>query len=136
MDIEKAREFIRNNHRAVVCTYRRDGRPQLSPVTVGVDDEGRVEVSATESRAKVRNLQRDPRASVCAFTDAFFGPWVQVDGRSEIVTMPDALEPLVEYYRRISGEHPDWDEYRSVMVQESRCLIKITIERAGPSSVA
>ena len=134
MDADEARTFLRDNHRAVLATRRSDGRPQLSPVTVGVDDGGRVIVSTTEPSAKVRNLRREPYASLCAFTDAFFGAWVQVEGPVEIVELPEAMELLVDYYRRISGEHPDWDDYRAAMRRDQRVLLRLTIERAGPSA--
>jgi PPOX class probable F420-dependent enzyme len=132
MDIEQAREFIRRNHRAVLTTYHRDGRAQASPVTVGVDGEGYVIVSSRETALKTRNLARDPRAVVCVLTDAFFGEWVYVEGRASIVHLPEALEPLVDYYRGISGEHPDWDDYRAAMVRDQRVLLRIDITRAGP----
>jgi PPOX class probable F420-dependent enzyme len=132
MEIDDAREFIAANHRAVLATRRRDGGIQMSPVLAAVDDEGRVVISSNEGKAKVLNLRRDPEASVCVFTNRFFGDWLQVDGRAELLSLPDALEPLVDYYRRVSGEHEDWDEYRRAMVAERRCLIRITIGRAGP----
>jgi PPOX class probable F420-dependent enzyme len=112
---------------------RRDNTPVLTPVTVGVDEAGRIEISSRETAYKVRNLRRDPRANLCVFTDRFFGDFVQVAGTAQIVSLPDALEPLVEYYRRISGEHPDWDEYRAVMVADRRVLIRIDIGRVGPT---
>jgi PPOX class probable F420-dependent enzyme len=133
MDHEAALDFIRQNHRGVLATTRSDGTPQMSPVTAGVDDEGRIEISSRETAYKVRHLRALPYASYCGFTDGFFGEWVQVEGPVEVVSLPDALEPLVEYYRRIRGEHPDWEEYRSVMTQENRVLIRITVERAGPT---
>ncbi len=133
MDVDEARRFIRENHRAVLATFRNDGRPQLSPVTVGVDEAGRVVISSRETAYKVRNLRRDPRASVCVINDAFFGPWVQVDGTATIVSLPEAMEPLVEYYRAISGEHPDWDDYRRAMEQQRRVIVRIDLERAGPN---
>ena len=80
----------------------------------------------------VRNLRRDPRAALCVFVEAFRGPWVQIEGTAEIVTLPEAMEPLVDYYRRLAGEHPDWDDYRRAMTADRRALIRITIERAGP----
>jgi len=132
MDLERARDFIRESHHAVMHTYRRDGRPQLSPVACGVDEEGRVVVSTRETALKVKNLQRDPRVSLCVLSDGFFGDWVQVDGTAEVLSLPSALEPLVEYYRSLSGEHPDWDEYRSAMERERRVLVRVTLERAGP----
>ena len=133
MERDAALEFIRNHHRGVLATTRADGSTQMSPVTAGVDAEGRVEISSRETAYKVRHLRALPYASYCGFTDGFFGDWVQVEGPVEIVSLPDAMEPLVEYYRRISGEHPDWDEYRSVMESDRRVLIRITVERAGPT---
>src|SRR6201998_3345234 len=103
MDLEQAREFLRANHRAVLATARADGRPQLSPVTCGVDDAGLVIISTRETAVKTRNLRRNPAASVCVFTEGFFGPWVQVDGTAEIISLPDAMDLLIDYYRRISG---------------------------------
>jgi PPOX class probable F420-dependent enzyme len=115
-----------------MATSRANGTPQMSPVTVGVDDAGRVMISSREMAYKVRNLRRDPRASVCAFTTAFYGEWVQVDGTASIVPLPEAMDLLVDYYRRISGEHPDWDDYRAAMERDRRVMILIDIERAGP----
>jgi PPOX class probable F420-dependent enzyme len=133
MDLEQARAFLRSNDRGVLVTHRRDGQPQMSPVNAGIDPEGRLIISSREPAIKVRNLRRDPRASFCGFTQRFFGPWVQVDGRADIVSLPEAMEPLVEYYRLLAGEHPDWDDYRAAMVRDRRCLIRVTLERAGPS---
>ncbi len=132
MDHDRAREFVRANHRGVLMTRRVDGSPQLSPITAGVDDAGRIVISSRETAYKVRNLRRDPAASVCAFGDGFFGEWIQADGTADIVALPEAMELLVDYYRAISGEHPDWDDYRAVMERERRVLIRITIDRAGP----
>ncbi len=130
---EQAQVFLRTNHRGVLSTSRRDGRPQLSPVAATVDDDGRVIVSTPETTAKARNLRRDLRVSLCAFTDGFYGPWVQVEGAAELVEGPEAVELLVDYYRRISGEHPDWDEYRRAMVGDRRVLLRFAIERASGS---
>lgn len=132
MDLDEARAFIREHHRAVMHTYRSDSSPQLSPVVVAVDDDGRLVVSTREPSVKVTNLERDPRASVCVVTDRFFGPWVRVDGEAEIVRLPEALEPLVDYYRRVAGEHDDWDAYREAMRTEQRVLVRITPTDAGP----
>lgn len=132
MDVEPAREFLRDNHRAVLATRRRDGGVQVSPVSAGVDAQGRVIISSTEDRAKVLNLRRDPRAWLCAMSDGFYGPWAFVEGTASIVSLPEAMEPLVDYYRRLAGEHPDWNDYRAAMERERRCLIRISIERAGP----
>ncbi|HZN14693.1 MAG TPA: PPOX class F420-dependent oxidoreductase [Acidimicrobiales bacterium] len=133
MDIDQARNFIASNHRAVLATKRADGRPQLSPVAATIDGEGRVVISSRETAIKVKNLRRDPAASACVLNDGFFGEWCQVDGTAEIVSLPAAMEPLVEYYRSVSGEHPDWDDYRAAMERERRVVIRLTIERAGPS---
>ncbi len=114
MDVATALDFIREHPRGVLATIRRDGRPQMSPVVAAVDADGSVTVSSRETAVKVKNLRRDPRASYCALGDGFFGDWVQVDGIAEILSLPDAMEPLVEYYRALSGEHPDWDDYRAI----------------------
>ena len=132
MDVDAVRSFVRKNHRGVLATRRSDGSPQLSPVSAGVDDEGRVVISSRETAYKVRNLRRDPYASYCGFQDGFFGPWVQVDGTATIVSLPEAMDILVAYYRGAVGEHPDWDEYRAAMQRERRCIIAIQVERAGP----
>lgn len=132
MDLDVASDFLRDNHRAVLHTFRRDGSPQLSPVTVGLDEDGRATISTRETSVKVTNLARDPRASLCVFTDAFYGDWIRVDGTTEIVHLPEAMELLVDYYRRIRGDHPDWDEYRQVMEQERRVLLRITPTAVGP----
>lgn len=132
MDLDEARNILREQHRAVLTTLRPSGEPQMTPVTVGVDDEGYVVISSRETAYKVRNLRRDARAWLCSFPDAFFGSWIQVEGPAHIVSLPDAMDGLVSYYRSISGEHPNWDDYRAAMVQDKRCLIRIRIERAGP----
>jgi len=132
MDIEQARAFVRNNHRAVMSTRRASGDPQLSPVVCSVDVEGRVCVSTRETAMKVKNLRRDRRVSLCVLNDGFFGEWVQVDGTAEIISLPEAMELLVEYYRSLAGDHPDWEEYRASMERERRVLVRIEIERAGP----
>jgi PPOX class probable F420-dependent enzyme len=134
MTPDEARDFLRDNHRAVMSTFRADGRPQLSPVGATVDADGRVIVSTREPAMKVRNLRRDPRVSLVVMNDQFYGDWAQVEGTAEIVSQPEALELLVDYYRRIAGEHPDWDDYRQAMVQERRVLVRFEIERAGPNA--
>lgn len=132
MELDLAREFVREHHRAVLATRRRDDSPQLSPVSVGVDAHGVLVVSSRETAIKVNNLRRDPRASLCVFADSFFGGWVQIDGSATIVSLPDAMPGLVEYYRSISGEHADWDDYRAAMERDRRVLVRIEPQRAGP----
>ncbi|MCW2595709.1 MAG: hypothetical protein JWP39_1597 [Jatrophihabitans sp.] len=134
VDAAAAQEFLRANHHGVLATIRTDGRPQLSPVTQTVDDLGRVIISTRETAVKVKNLRRDPRVALTAFTDGFYGDWVQVEGTAEIVSLPEAMDLLIDYYRRASGgEHPDWDEYRAAMTDQKRVLLRFTIERAGPN---
>jgi PPOX class probable F420-dependent enzyme len=132
VDRDELIAFIGPRHRAMVSTVRADGRPQMSPVTCGVDDQGRIVVSTYPRRAKVANLRREPAVSVCVVSDEWNGPWVQIDGTAEVIDLPEAVEPLVDYYRSIAGEHPDWDEYREAMRQQGKCLIRITIDRWGP----
>ncbi len=131
MDLDEARDFIRSHHRAVLATRRRDG-VQQSPVLAAVDDDGHVVVSSRETAYKTRNLLRDPWAQVCVFTNRFFGDWVVVEGDVEVLSLPEAMEPLVEYYRSVAGEHPDWDEYRESMRREGRVLLRLNPRTAGP----
>ena len=132
MDVDDALKVIREQHRAVLATMRDDGTPQMSPVLVAVDDDGRVLVSTRETAVKVRNLRRDPRLWLCVLPDSFFGRWVQVEGRAEIVSLPDAMHGLIDYFRRVFGEHDDWDDYRAAMERERRVLLRVTVSRAGP----
>ena len=125
-------EFIRHRHRVILMTTRRDGSPQASPVTAGVDDEGRLVVSTYPERAKTSNTRRSPAASAVVLSDDWNGEWVQLWGSVEVLDLPDALEPLVEYYRSISGEHPNWDEYRQAMLAQGKSLLEVTIHRWGP----
>jgi len=125
-------EFVRPRHRVTLVTQRKDGNPQLSPVTAGIDDEGRVVISTYPTRAKVANLRREPRVSLLFQSDEWDGPWVQVDGSAEVIDLPEAVEPLVDYFRSISGEHPDWDEYRAAMRTQGKSLIVVEPTRWGP----
>jgi PPOX class probable F420-dependent enzyme len=132
VDLDQARKFISGHHRAVLSTFRSDGRPQMSPIAVGVDDAGRAVVSSRETAMKVKNLRRDPRVSLLVLSDEWYGEWIYVDGRAEVLSLPDAMEPLVDYYRRVAGEHPDWDDYRAAMAAERRVVVRIELEHAGP----
>jgi PPOX class probable F420-dependent enzyme len=125
-------DFVRPRHHAVLVTRRSDGSQQMSPVTCGLDTSGRIVVASYPRRAKARNASRDPRVSVLVLSDEFDGAYVQVDGTAEVIELPAAVEPLVEYFRVISGEHPDWDEYRAAMRRQGKCLIRVTVERWGP----
>jgi PPOX class probable F420-dependent enzyme len=142
VDREQLLDFVRPRHRMVLLTPRADGGLQGSPVTAGVDAEGRIVVSTYPDRAKARNVARHGRASVVVVSDDWNGPWVQVDGDAELLTQdgPDgdgsdgaaAVEALVDYFRSISGEHPDWDEYRDAMRRQGKALIRLTPRRWSP----
>ncbi|MGO8957713.1 MAG: PPOX class F420-dependent oxidoreductase [Streptosporangiaceae bacterium] len=132
MEIARAVSFLTSHPRVVLATTRVDGRPQLSPVVAAVDDQGRALISTRETAVKAKNLARDPRAYLCVISDAFFGQWIQAEGTAELIHLPDAMPILEDYYRRLSGEHPDWDDYRKAMESEQRLIVRITIKRAGP----
>ncbi len=127
-------DFIRVRHHGILATTRLDGRAQMSPVTMGVDVDGRIVVSTYPERAKTRNASRRAPGAMCVLSDEFNGDWVQVDGRIEVVEQPQAVPALVDYYRCISGEHPDWDEYRRAMIKQGKVLLRLSIERWGPIS--
>ena len=131
MEIDKGLDYVRNNSRAVLATRRRDGSPQMSPVTLAVVDD-RIVMSTRETAVKTWNLRRDPVAWLCVFPDKWLGRWVQLQCRGDVVSLPDAMDHLVEYYRTLSGEHPDWDDYRRAMNEDKRCIVWFQIEAAGP----
>lgn len=132
VDRDELLEFVRPRHHGVLLTTRRDGWPQSSLVTMGVGDDGQILVSSYPERAKVHNLRRNPKASMVVMSDTFNGEWVQLDGSAEVIDLPESVEGLVEYFRVISGEHSDWDDYRQAMVRQGKSLIRVTIERWGP----
>ena len=132
VELPELMEFLRPRHRAVLITTRRDGRPQSSPLSCGLDPAGRILISTYPRRAKTGNIRRDPKVSLCVLSDDWDGPYVHIDGHADVVDMPDALEGLVGYYRAISGEHPDWDDYRTAMQRQDKSLIRVTIDRWGP----
>lgn len=129
VSLDELLDFVRPRHHAILLTRRSDGGPQGSPLTCGVDDSGRIVVSTYPERAKTRNARRDPRVSLIVLSDDWNGPWVQIDGTAEVLDAPYSVEPLVEYYRNIAGEHPDWDEYRAAMVEQERLVLTIDVER-------
>jgi PPOX class probable F420-dependent enzyme len=131
-DLEGLLDFARSRHRYVLITRRTDGTPQASPVTGGVDDSGRLLVSTYPERAKTRNARRDAQVTLLVLSDEWNDPWVQVDGTAEVLDVPDALDAFVEYYRTISGEHPDWEEYRQAMLDQGKSLIRVTPVSWGP----
>ncbi|HEV7657626.1 MAG TPA: PPOX class F420-dependent oxidoreductase [Mycobacteriales bacterium] len=132
MDTAAALAFIRNNHHGVMATKRADRLPAMSPIACDVDGDGRVVVSTRETAMKVKHLERDPNVAICVLNDGFFGEWVQVEGPAQVVHLPEAMDGLVDYYRRVSGEHPDWDDYRAAMERDQRVILSITPERVGP----
>jgi len=132
VDLDALLEFVRPRHRALLITRRADGSPQASPLTCGVDDSGRLVMSTYPERAKTVNARREAAVSVVVLSDEWNGPWVQIDGDAEVLDLPDSVEPLVEYYRNIAGEHPDWDEYREAMVKQGKSIIRVTPRRWGP----
>jgi PPOX class probable F420-dependent enzyme len=132
MDLDTARQFVRTHHHAVLATRTSAGGVQQSLVDVGVDEAGRLVVSSRETAYKTKNLRRDPWAQVCVFTDSFYGDWIVVEGTVEVVSLPEAMEPLVDYYRSISGEHEDWDDYRAAMQEQRRVVLRLDPVRAGP----
>lgn len=132
MDLDSAREFVRRNHRAVISTHTPSGGIQQTPVLVTVDGAGRLVVSSRETAYKTRNVRRDPWVQLCVLRDEFFGGHVVVEGEAEVVSLPEAMEPLVDYYRAVAGEHEDWDDYRAAMERDRRVLIRVEPRRAGP----
>jgi PPOX class probable F420-dependent enzyme len=132
VELAELLDFVRARHHLLLATTRSDGRPQLSPVSGGVDEQGRIVISSYPGRAKVRNAESRPQVSVCVLSDDFDGPWVQVDGEAEVLHMPEAEDALVDYFRCIAGEHPDWDEYRAAMRVQGKSLLRVTPTRWGP----
>ena len=132
VDLDALLDFVRPRHKMLLATVRSDGRPQLSPVSGGVDDRGRIVISSYPRRAKIRNAERQPQVSVCVLSEDFDGPWVQVDGDAEVLHMPEAEDALVDYFRCIAGEHPDWDEYRAAMRLQDKSLVRVSPTRWGP----
>jgi len=132
MDVAAGLKFLSTHHRVVLATRRSDGGTQMSPVNAGVLD-GAVVISSRAMLAKVANLRHRPQASVLVLNDGFYGQWVQLDGPAEIVDQSAAgtLDLLVEVYRSIAGEHPDWDDYRAAMVRDERVVIRIPPQRAS-----
>jgi PPOX class probable F420-dependent enzyme len=132
VELTELLDFVRPRHRMLLATTRRDGRPQISPVTGGVDFQGRIVISTYPARAKIRNAESDPRVSVLVLSDDWNDPWVQIEGDANVLHLPEAADGLVDYFRCISGEHPDWEEYRAATRSQNKSLIQITPSRWGP----
>jgi PPOX class probable F420-dependent enzyme len=139
VELDELLDFARDRHHYVLVTERQDGSAQVSPVTGGVDGGGRLVISSYPERAKTRNARRTGRASVLVLSDEWDGAWVQIDGDVEVLDAvsdgsPDdvALDAFEDYFRCISGEHPDWAEYRQAMVDQDKSLLRITPTRWGP----
>ena len=132
VDLPELLNFIRPRHRMVLATFRADGSLQTSPVTGGVDVQGCILIASYPQRAKSINIRRNRRATVTVLSDDFSGPYVQVDCHAQVVDLPDAVEELVNYYRCVAGEHPNWTDYRQAMVNQGKCLIRAVPQRWGP----
>ena len=133
IEIDKAKEFLTKHHWGILATRRKNGNLQMSPVTVGLDDQGRAIISSRETAYKVNNLRRDPRAALCAITSSFHGEgWVQINGKAEVISLPQALATLVYLQRQSYGEHKNWPEFHERMARERRVIIRINIENVGP----
>ena len=133
IEIDKAKEFLTQHHWGILATRRKNGNLQMSPVTVGLDDQGRAIISSRETAYKVNNLRRDPRAALCAITSSFHGEgWVQINGNAEVISLPQALDTLVYLQRQAYGEHKNWPEFHERMARERRVIIRIHIESVGP----
>ncbi len=131
MELDEARAFLREHHRGILATVRPDGRPQMSAVSVALDEAGRPAISTRENAYKVRRIRADPRVSLFVTSEDFWS-WIQIDGTATVLSLPDAMEPLIAQYRAVAGEHPDWDDYRRAMEDQGRVLVRIDMERAGP----
>ena len=133
IEIDHAKQFLTKHHWGILATRRKNGQLQMSPVTVGLDSDGRAVISSRETAYKVNNLRRDPRAALCAITSSFHGEgWVQINGQAKIISMPDALDTLMNLHRQAYGEHKSWPEFQDRMVREKRVIIRIDIENVGP----
>ena len=133
IEIDKAKEFLTQHHWGILATRRKNGNLQMSPVTVGLDDQGRAIISSRETAYKVNNLRRDPRAALCAITSSFHGEgWVQINGKAEVISLPQALDTLVYLQRQAYGEYKNWPEFHERMARERRVIIRINIENVGP----
>lgn len=134
VDREGLVEFATGKHSFVLTTTRRDGRPQMSLVTGTITPEGELLISSYPQRAKTHNIKNNPNVSVLIMGGAFNAAWIQVDGTAQAIDMPDAGDGLVEYFRGISGEHSDWDEYRQAMQDQGKSIIRIDPTSWSPIS--
>jgi PPOX class probable F420-dependent enzyme len=134
VDRDGLAQFVVGKHHWVLATTRGDGRPQMSLVTGGMLPSGRLAIATYPERVKARNVRRNPLVSVGVMGDRFNDAWVQIDGNAEVVDLPAAADVLVEYFRSISGEHSDWDEYRVAMAEQGKCAILIDPVRWSPVS--
>ena len=133
IEIDKAKEFLTKHHWGILATRRKNGNLQMSPVTVGLDEQGRAIISSRETAYKVNNLRRDPRAALCAITSSFHGEgWVQINGKAEVISLPQTLDTLDYLQRQAYGEHKNWPEFHERMARERRVIIRINIENVGP----
>jgi PPOX class probable F420-dependent enzyme len=135
MEIADAQKFLRENHRACIAVRQRDGAPQMTFVSPGIDADGRVIITSRGTTYKVKHIRRDPRVSMLVFGEQYSGSkFVQLHGTAEIVELPEAMDSLVHWYRQVRGEHKDWEQYRKQMYDEKRVIIRVNIERVGPKA--
>ena len=136
MEISDAQKFLRANHRACIAVHQRDGWPQMTFVSPGIDASGRVIITSRGTTYKIKHVRRDPRVSLLVFGEQYSGSkFVQIHGTAEIIELPEAMDTLIYWYKQVRGEHKSWDEYREKMKAEKRVIIRVTIEKAGPQSI-
>jgi PPOX class probable F420-dependent enzyme len=127
--LERARQFLSQHRHGVLATIHRDGRPQLSNILYVLDDDGRLKISVTQTRAKTKNLRRDPRAALhVQGRDPY--EYLVIEGRAQLIEGNGLAEKLRDYYRKASGEHPDWTEYDEAMINEQRLLVSLSVDHA------
>ena len=136
MEIADAQKFLQENHRACIAVRQKDGWPQLTLVTPGIDPEGRVIITSRGTTYKVKHLRRDPRVSLLIFGEQYSGSkFVQIHGNAEIIEQAQAMDTLIYWHKQVRGEHKNWDEYREQMQNEKRVIIRVAIEKVGPQSI-
>ena len=136
MEIADAQKFLKDNHRACIAVRQKDGWPQMTFVTPGIDEQGRVIITSRGTTYKIKHIERDPRVSMLIFGEQYSGSkFVQIHGSAEIIHQPAAMDGLIHWYKQVRGEHQNWDEYKKRMQNEKRVIIRVNIEKVGPQSV-
>jgi PPOX class probable F420-dependent enzyme len=136
MEIADAQRFLQGNHRACIAVRQKDGWPQMTFVSPGIDLQGRVIITSRGTTYKIRHIRRDPRVSLLIFGEQYSGSkFVQIHGTAEIIELPEAMNTLIFWYKQVRGEHQNWDDYRKQMHDQKRVIIRVNIEKVGPQSV-